>query len=120
MQPQRRNDYRLVKHKATPRLIVCPDCRDESVMPTDWEEWSKDKWWVELRCGNCEKSWDGVFSEPEIESFDVDLDTSVEEIKRQADKLLIDIEFENRKEMTPWVRKFIFALEHNHILSEDF
>lgn len=68
---ERSNDfYVFTKHPE-----ICPDCGEEAVIPTDWEEITKGFWQVDRLCLKCVKPVNSTFlNEQEIADYDDKLD----------------------------------------------
>src|SRR3712207_1582737 len=59
-------------------LHVCPDCTQELVYPTEWEEHDETRWEVCLRCPNCDWETVGVYHQETVDRFDEELDRGTE------------------------------------------
>ena len=94
-------------------LCVCEACRSELVEPTAWESAGAERWRVALRCPNCERTSEGVFSQECVDRYDLRLDEGT------AD-LLGDLQALERANMLEDVERFVGALRSGAIAPEDF
>lgn len=94
-------------------LHVCPSCAAELVYPTDWAPASGQRWAVELRCPDCEWTGGGVYCQDVVDRFDEALDCATETI-------LADLQSLARANMEEEVERFVYALETELIVPEDF
>lgn len=109
--PRRRPRIDLV---ITPRdLQLCGRCPSELVQPVVWSEGSMSSWDIELRCPECEHREHGVFSQGEVDGYDVQLDKGMH-------RLLDDLRDLTRENMEAEAQAFKLALAANVILPEDF
>ncbi|MGH2715773.1 MAG: hypothetical protein ACRDL0_05945 [Thermoleophilaceae bacterium] len=97
----------------SPGLHVCPNCSSHLVQPVEWEPADGDAWSVLLRCPECEVFQAGVYSQPELDTYDVELDRG-EALLRVA---YLQLSTEN---MAAEIDAFAHALEAGAILPEDF
>jgi hypothetical protein len=94
-------------------LHMCGTCDSELVYPTDWEEVGETHWEVLLRCPNCEWSGTGVFDQDTVERFDEELDRGTEAVVRDLKRMM-------QANMEDEIERFVNALQHGHIVPEDF
>lgn len=94
-------------------LHVCPDCDGQLVYPIAWHCESRWRWYVELRCPDCEWWGDGVFSQGEVERFDEVLDEGTDELAADL-RAIMQANFQDE------IGAFVYALNHDHIFPEDF
>jgi hypothetical protein len=94
-------------------LHVCSACGGELVYPVEWHEAGARHWQVTLRCPSCEWAGTGVFEQAVVEAFDEELDRGTEAVVRDLKRLV-------RANMEDQVERFVTALEHDHIVPEDF
>ena len=94
-------------------LHVCGTCDSELVYPTEWEEAGPTHWEVSLRCPNCEWNGTGVFEQDLVERFDEELDRGTEALVRDLKRLMT-------ANMEDEIERFVDALDHDHVLPEDF
>ena len=94
-------------------LHVCGACDSHLVYPTEWEEAGTTHWEVTLRCPNCEWTGTGIFEQELVERFDEELDRGTEALVRDLKRLA-------HANMEDEIERFITALEHDHVLPEDF
>jgi phage-related protein len=94
-------------------LHVCGTCDSELVYPTDWEEVGETHWEVILRCPNCEWTGTGVFDQDTVEAFDEALDRGTEALVRDLKRMM-------QANMEDEIERFVNALQHGHIVPEDF
>jgi hypothetical protein len=98
----------------TPRdMQLCGHCPSELVQPVVWSEGSMSSWDVELRCPECEHREQGVFSQGEVDEYDIHLDEGMH-------RLLDDLRDLTRENMEAEALTFRAALAANVILPEDF
>jgi hypothetical protein len=94
-------------------LHVCGSCESELVYPVEWDEAGATHWEVALRCPNCEWAGTGVYSQETVERFDEELDRGTEALVRDLKRLMT-------ANMEDEIERFVTALEHGHVLPEDF
>jgi hypothetical protein len=94
-------------------LQLCGGCGSDLVYPLDWEEAGTTHWEVDLRCPNCEWSNSGVFCQEDVERFDEELDRGTEAMVRDLKRLM-------HANMEDDIRRFVAALEGDHIVPDDF
>jgi hypothetical protein len=98
---------------ASKSLHVCPSCSSELVQPVDWEPEDGGSWRVLLRCPECEVFQGGVFGQPELDAYDMELDRG-EALLRVA---YLQLSTEN---MAAEIDAFAQALGAGAVLPEDF
>jgi hypothetical protein len=94
-------------------LHICPVCSSDMVQPIRWSETSDDQWELVLRCPNCERTEEGVFSHEQIHDFEERLDEALEQMLRDLKRL-------TQANMAEKMEGFIAALRADLILPEDF
>jgi hypothetical protein len=94
-------------------LHVCPNCSSRFVQPVEWEPVGDEAWSVLLRCPECEVYQAGVFGQPELDAYDVELDRG-EALLRVA---YLQLSTEN---MAAEIDTFTQALGAGALLPEDF
>lgn len=94
-------------------VSTCAYCECDMVYPIDWEQADSTLWRVTLRCPNCETISPGLMDEDLIEKFDCLLD-------RGTDSLVRDLRNLTYANMATEINSFVGALDHGHILPEDF
>ena len=94
-------------------LHVCPECESQLVQPISWEEAEASQWHLELLCPNCEWEGEGVYDQRQIERFEDTLETGVQEILQDLQRLTY-------ANMTAEIDRFSAALSADLILPEDF
>lgn len=94
-------------------LHVCPECHSQLVQPISWTEAGASQWQLELQCPNCEWEGGGVYDQQEIERFEDALETGVQDILHDLQRLTY-------ANMTAEVDRFSEALRADLILPEDF
>lgn len=83
------------------------------VQPLRWFEQDGARWYVELRCPDCEWWGRGSYEQSEVDSYD-------EELDRGAQELLEDLRAMTRANMEDEADRFAAALASDSILPEDF
>ena len=94
-------------------LHVCSACSSDLVYPVEWDEASTTHWEVTLRCPNCEWNGTGVFSQDVVERFDEELDRGTEQLVRDLKRMM-------HANMEDEIERFVYALEADHIVPDDF
>lgn len=94
-------------------LQLCGGCGSNLVYPLEWEEAGTSHWNVDLRCPNCEWSDSGVYAQEDVERFDEELDRGTEALVRDLKRLM-------HANMESDIRRFVAALEGDHIVPDDF
>ncbi len=97
----------------SPELHLCGTCDSELVYPVTWDEAGATHWEVTLRCPNCEWSGTGVYEQHVVEKFDEELDRGTEALVRDLKRLM-------QANMEDEIERFVTALDHDHVLPEDF
>jgi hypothetical protein len=62
------------------RVIDCPICAGELVIPVRWEARDERAWWIRLRCGECTNVREVELSDDAAHRYERDLDVGVREI----------------------------------------
>ena len=94
-------------------MHVCPSCESELVQPVKWFEQGEHRWYVDLRCPECEWWGRGSYSQGDVDNFD-------EELDRGGNLLVEDLRALTRTNMEEEADRFAAALETGCILPEDF
>jgi putative component of membrane protein insertase Oxa1/YidC/SpoIIIJ protein YidD len=94
-------------------LHVSPSCSSQLVQPVEREPVGDEAWSVLLRCPECEVFQGGVFTQPELDAYDVELDRG-EALLRVA---YLQLSTEN---MAAEIDAFAAALGAGAVLPEDF
>ena len=94
-------------------LHVCSACSSDLVYPVEWDEAGMTHWEVTLRCPNCEWNGTGTFSQDAVERFDEELDRGTEQLVRDLKRMM-------HANMEDEIERFVYALEADHILPDDF
>jgi hypothetical protein len=97
----------------TEALHICPHCDSELVYPIEWAPAERDSWNVGLRCPECEWIGGGVYDQEVVDRLDLALDAGTQ-------RLLGDLNLLARANIEEQIRRFVAALEADHILPEDF
>ena len=108
----------VVKYSSTTTraLEVCSVCNGENVFPIEWEECDLEDgcaWTMKRRCPDCERVTTGRFTQVEAERFDNILVKNSESCARFLEKA-------ERENMVDWVARFLYALEQDGVMPEDF
>jgi hypothetical protein len=103
----------MSRSAATNSLHICPSCSSELVQPVEWEPAGDDAWSVLLRCPECEVFQAGVYTQPELDAYDMELDRG-EALLRVA---YLQLSTEN---MAAEIDGFAKALHTGAVLPEDF
>lgn len=94
-------------------LHICPSCDSSLVLPTDWAPSSGRRWFVELRCPDCEWTGGGTYGQRVVDRFDEALDEG-------TGALLEDLSTLSRANMEELVEAFVAAIWADQVLPEDF
>lgn len=92
---------------------LCPACCSSLVYPVAWTAAGTERWSVELRCPNCERTESALLDLDVAESFD-------EELERGAETLMSDLARLTEANMREHVERFAAALHADAILPVDF
>jgi hypothetical protein len=103
----------MSRSAATNSLHICPSCSSKLVQPVEWEPADDEAWSVLLRCPECEIFQAGVYSQAELDAYDVELDRG-EALLRVA---YLKLSTEN---MAVEIDAFAQALSADAVLPEDF
>jgi hypothetical protein len=106
-------DRATVTRPRTDDLHVCPSCTGELVFPTDWAPAPDQHWSVELRCPECEWTGGGTYGQDVVDRLDEALDVGTEAI-------LGDLQALARANMEDEIERFVYALQTELVLPEDF
>jgi hypothetical protein len=94
-------------------LHLCGTCSSDLVFPVEWDEAGATHWEVTLRCPNCEWTGTGVFEQGVVERFDEELDRGTEALVRDLKRMM-------HANMEDEIERFVYALEADFIVPEDF
>jgi hypothetical protein len=94
-------------------LSICPCCGTDFAYPVDWSPAGKRRWYVSLRCPQCEWRGGGNYDQEVVDRFDEALDETMQSV-------LDDLELLTRSNMEEQIERFVNALEADYILPEDF
>ena len=92
---------------------LCPACDSSLVYPVAWTAAGAERWSVELRCPNCERTESALLDLEVAESFD-------EELERGAETLMSDLARLTEANMRAHLERFVAALRADAILPTDF
>jgi len=94
-------------------LLVCGFCGSRLVCPEDCVEHGRDRWYIELRCGECGgRDW---------ARFDIEmLDALDGELARAEAEIEADLERLTRANMADYVARFVSALDAGAVEPADF
>ena len=92
---------------------LCPACGSSLVYPVAWTAAGSERWRVELRCPNCERTESALLDLDVAESFD-------EELERGAETLMSDLARRTEANMREHVERFAAALHAGALLPIDF
>ncbi len=94
-------------------LHVCAHCDSALVQPEWWEETDGGSWLVGLRCPDCERRREGVYSQSVVDDFDERLNEGSDELTTIYRRLVRDKQIAE-------MERFAGALQAGAILPEDF
>ncbi len=94
-------------------LHVCPRCAGGLVSPLEWSEESPGRWYILMRCPDCDLVHDGVFAQALVERLD-------EELDRATGALLSDLKRLTHANMVEEIEVFSRALQLDLIGPSDF
>lgn len=94
-------------------LHICPECQSQLVQPMSWVEAGASQWHLDLLCPNCDWEGGGVYSQQQVERFEDTLETGVQDILQDLQRLTY-------ANMTTEIDRFSAALRADLILPEDF
>jgi hypothetical protein len=104
---------RLVRRVSVSSLHICGTCGSSLVHPLSIETRGEDRWWLELRCPECDGLAEGVFGRHTIEEFERELD-------RGHARLTDDLVELVQANMTEYTDRFASALAADAIYPMDF
>lgn len=94
-------------------LHVCTGCGSTLVQPLWWEEAANRAWRVGLRCPECGRRRDGVYSQALVDAYDARLSEGAEALAAAYRRL-------SRDNLASELDRFAAALHADAILPEDF
>jgi hypothetical protein len=71
----------------TSGLSACPLCEKDYVVPVEWEPVGEDRWWIYLRCAQCDTAREITVANAVAERYDEELAEGERAIKRAAQRL---------------------------------
>jgi hypothetical protein len=104
---------RHVRATGPTALEVCVACRRDFVNTIEWEPVGHDRWWMLLRCGECDSWREATVPNAAAARFDVELDRRADALHRALHKI-------DREQMIASANTMIAALRHNLIDAADF
>jgi hypothetical protein len=69
------------------RLVICPYCNSDRVVPLDFEERGDDGWWMHVRCGECGARRDVLATDAEADRYGRALDAGTRQIADDLERL---------------------------------
>ena len=94
-------------------LETCPVCARDFVEPVSWEPVGEERWWIFLRCAECDISREVLVTQVEADRFDAQLSARASMLTREALRL-------EGERMEAEARAFFTALELDLIDPGDF
>ncbi|HEX8854628.1 MAG TPA: hypothetical protein VF752_03435 [Thermoleophilaceae bacterium] len=94
-------------------LHVCPGCDSKLVYPTSWEECPDNRWYLTLRCPECEFTSLGEFEQSAVDELELELE------RGDAD-LAADLSLFIQANMVDFVNRFVRAIGADAIQPMDF
>ena len=95
------------------RLEICPSCERDYVQPVSWEPAGEDRWWMFLRCAECDASRDVIVSNRDAERFETALHARATVLSRSLREL-------ESEQMAAEAEVFVAALQRDLIDAGDF
>jgi hypothetical protein len=96
-----------------PRLVICPLCGCDYVVPVAGEEIGEDSWELVLRCGACGVQRELVASDEEVDALCTDIDVGLGRLELGLERL-------HRERREDEIELFAAALARDLISSDDF
>ena len=105
-------------HEPVSPLCNCPECSSDLMYPHTWGEFDDEeavdgRWWVQRHCPNCDLLETGVFTQEQVDSYDISLDDGQELLQRS-------FEWIRRHRFEEQVESFAAAIKNDQVLPEDF
>jgi hypothetical protein len=94
-------------------LETCLVCRTDFVNPVDWEPLDGGRWWMLLRCGECDTWRDVTVTDAVAERYDAELDRRLDVIDDALHTL-------DRQRMVGEVETMVVALRRGLVDAADF
>jgi hypothetical protein len=94
-------------------LRRCPMCRSTFVVPVDFHVVDEERWWIRLRCGECERARDVTLSNEEAQRYERELDRSVAKLRKLVRAV-------DREAMEQELTTLVSALARDLIGASDF
>jgi hypothetical protein len=106
---------RLAAHPPDPHvdLETCLVCRRDFVNPVDWEPLDGGRWWMLLRCGECDTWRDVTVPDAVAERYDAELDRRLDLLDDALHRL-------DRQRMMGEVEVMVDAIRRGHVSAADF
>jgi hypothetical protein len=95
------------------QLLNCGECGCDTVQPVEWDGYGPRHWKIELRCPNCEARCTTVVEDDVAELCD-------RAHQRGADELELTLTTLAAENAERDIERLSFALEHGHLMPEDF
>ena len=108
-----RRRHRNVRNQADAGLEICKLCGQDYVNPVDWEPLDEQRWWMLLRCAQCETYREAIVADADAERYDA-------ELNRRADVLAQALDRIERQEMLADVEMMTLALRRGLVDAADF
>jgi hypothetical protein len=102
-----------LEHNANRGLHLCAECNSPLVQPVEWHEGRAGFWELTLRCPNCRRQTEGLYSQRQVDAFE-------EELEDGLAQMLADLGRLTQANMAEEVDRFATALRSELILPEDF
>jgi hypothetical protein len=108
-----RRDRGTVSPRLDTDLETCLVCRRDFVNPVDWEPLDGGRWWMLLRCGECETWREVTVTDAVAERYDAELDRRLDVIEEAVQTL-------DRERMAGDVETMVAALRSGIVDATDF
>jgi hypothetical protein len=111
----RRSDRRQAAQEIDPQVHLerCLVCRTDFVNPVDWAPLEGGRWWMLLRCGECDTWRDVTVTDAVAERYDAELDRRLDVIDDALHAL-------DRQRMLGEVETMVVALRRGLVDAADF
>jgi hypothetical protein len=113
--PFLRRHRRPAEHVTDPHvhLETCLVCARDFVNPVDWEPLDGGRWWMLLRCGECDTWRDVTVTDAVAERYDAELDARLDMVEDALQAL-------DRQRMLGEVETMVVALRRGLVDVSDF